>query len=107
MLRAWAIEGTSGHGAGLARHLAHREELVVELDRPERAKRRNGATSDPLDAIRAAREALAATEYVDGYCSVTGDPARHMIAARKSEESCDPMCVSCRLAALHRPAEGA
>jgi len=57
-LRAWAIEGTGGHGAGLTRHLAHREEVVIELDRPERAKRRNGAKSDPLDAIRAAREAL-------------------------------------------------
>ena len=57
-LRAWAIEGTGGHGAGLARHLERREEVVVELDRPERAKRRNGAKSDPLDAIRAAREAL-------------------------------------------------
>lgn len=57
-LRAWAIEGTGGHGAGLARHLAQRDELVVELDRPERAKRRNGAKSDPLDAVRAAREAL-------------------------------------------------
>ena len=57
-LRAWAIEGTGGHGAGLARHLARREEIVVELDRPERARRRNGTKSDPLDAIRAAREAL-------------------------------------------------
>jgi transposase len=59
VLRAWAIEGTGGHGAGLARHLAQRQEIVVELDRPKRAKRRNGAKSDPLDAIRAAREALA------------------------------------------------
>jgi transposase len=58
-LRAWAIEGTGGHGAGLSRHLAVREEIVIELDRPKRAKRRNGAKSDPLDAIRAAREALA------------------------------------------------
>lgn len=57
-LRAWAIEGTGGHGAGLTRHLEQRDELVVELDRPERAHRRNGAKSDPLDAIRAAREAL-------------------------------------------------
>ena len=47
-LRAWAIEGTDGHGAGLTRHLARGEEVVVELD-PERAKRRNGAKSDPLD----------------------------------------------------------
>ena len=58
-LRAWAIEGTGSHGAGLTRHLQRREEVVVELDRPDRARRRNGAKSDPLDAIRAAREALA------------------------------------------------
>ena len=59
VLRAWAIEGTGGHGAGLARHLADLDEIVIELDRPKRAQRRNGAKSDPLDAIRAAREALA------------------------------------------------
>ena len=61
-LRAWAIEGTSSHGAGLTRHLASSDELVVELDRPERQKRRNGAKSDPLDAIRCAREALSRTK---------------------------------------------
>ena len=60
-LRAWAIEGTGGHGAGLSRHLLDLAEIVVELDRPKRAPRRNGAKSDPLDAIRAAREALART----------------------------------------------
>lgn len=59
VLRMWAIEGTGSHGAGLTRHLAERHEVVVELDRPERTKRRNGAKSDPLDAVRAAREALA------------------------------------------------
>ncbi len=59
MLRAWAIEGTGGHGAGLSRHLLESSEIVIELDRPKRAARRNGAKSDPLDAIRAAREALA------------------------------------------------
>ena len=57
-LRAWAIEGTSGHGAGLTRHLQASSEIVIELDRPKRAARRNGAKSDPLDAIRAAREAM-------------------------------------------------
>lgn len=57
-LRAWAIEGTGGHGAGLTRHLELMGELVIELDRPERVQRRHGAKSDPLDAIRAAREAL-------------------------------------------------
>jgi len=59
MLRAWAIEGTGGHSAGLSRHLLEMSELVIELDRPKRAARRNGAKSDPLDAIRAAREAMA------------------------------------------------
>lgn len=59
VLRMWAIEGTSSHGAGLTRHLAERDEVIVELDRPVRAKRRNGAKSDALDAVRAAREALA------------------------------------------------
>lgn len=58
-LRAWAIEGTSSHGAGLARLLSATGEVIIELDRPERARRRHGAKSDALDAVRAAREALA------------------------------------------------
>jgi transposase len=60
-LRAWAMEGTGGYGAGLARHLADGDELVVELDRPKRPARRAGAKSDPIDAERAARDALART----------------------------------------------
>jgi len=58
-LRAWSIEGTGGYGAGLTRHLNRGDELVIELDRPNRPARRNGAKSDPLDAVRAGREALA------------------------------------------------
>lgn len=61
-LRAWALEGAGGYGAGLARHLADVEELVVELDRPVRSKRRAGAKSDSIDAERAAREALCRSE---------------------------------------------
>jgi transposase len=57
-LRAWAVEGTGSHGRGLAVHLHGLEEMVVELDRPERARRRNGEKSDPADAVRAAREAI-------------------------------------------------
>ena len=56
--RVWAIESTGGYGAGLTRFLHAHAEQVVELDRPKRAARRHGAKSDPLDAIRAAREAL-------------------------------------------------
>lgn len=57
-LRAWALEGTGGHGAGLTRVLERGSEVVIELDRPVRARRRHGAKSDSTDAIRAAREAL-------------------------------------------------
>lgn len=57
-LRAWSIEGANSYGAGLARFLAERGEWVIELDRPSRPTRRHGAKSDPIDAVRAAREAL-------------------------------------------------
>jgi transposase len=60
-LRAWALEGSGGYGAGLARHLADLGEVVLELDRPQRPARRGGAKSDPIDAERAARDALART----------------------------------------------
>jgi transposase len=56
--RVWAIEGTGGYGAGLTRFLQAHAEQVLELDRSKRTARRHGAKSDPLDAIRAAREAL-------------------------------------------------
>ena len=57
--RAWAIEGTSSYGAGLTRFLQEQGEWVVELDRPGRSDRKGGKKTDPLDAVRSAREALA------------------------------------------------
>jgi transposase len=57
--RVWALESSGSFGAGLATFLLGHGEWVVEVDRPRRAARRNGAKSDELDAIRAAREALA------------------------------------------------
>jgi transposase len=56
--RVWAIEGTGGFGAGLTSFLLEQTEWVVEVDRPSRPARRDGAKSDQLDAARAAREAL-------------------------------------------------
>jgi len=56
--RVWAIESSGSFGAGLAMFLLAQGEWVVEVDRPKRPSRRNGAKSDELDAIRAAREAL-------------------------------------------------
>ena len=56
--RCWALEGSGSYGAGLASFLAGQGEWVVEVDRPKRPRGRNGAKSDPLDAIRAGGEAL-------------------------------------------------
>lgn len=56
--RVWAIEGSGSFGSGLATYLLEQGEWVVEIDRPARPARRNGAKTDMLDATRAAREAL-------------------------------------------------
>ena len=56
--RVWAIEGTGGYGAGLTRFLHATPSRWWSWTGPKRAARRHGATSDPLDATRAAREAL-------------------------------------------------
>jgi transposase len=51
------IEGTSSYGAGLTRHLHRRHIPVVEVDRPNRQRRRRKGKSDPEDAISAAHAA--------------------------------------------------
>lgn len=83
-LRAWAIEGTGGYGAGLARFLTDRGEVVIELDRPNRPARRNGAKSDPLDAVRAAREALAREHHAQPRARGERQALAVLMAARRS-----------------------
>jgi transposase len=52
---AWGIEGSGCFGAGLTRFLRAEGQVVVEVDRPDRAARRRGGESDPLDGEAAAR----------------------------------------------------
>lgn len=54
--RVWALEGTGSFAAGLATMLAEAGEDVVEISG---GKRTRGAKSDRIDAVRAARTALA------------------------------------------------
>jgi transposase len=82
--RVWAIESTGGYGAGLTRFLAAHQEQVVELDRPKRAARRHGAKSDPLDATRAAREALAREQLAQPRAAGHRAAVAVRLAARRS-----------------------
>jgi len=52
------VEGTGSWGVGLTRFLHDQEVVVVEVDRPNRQKRRKEGKSDPTDALAAARAAL-------------------------------------------------
>jgi transposase len=53
------VEGTGSYGAGLTRHLQDLGIAVVEVDRPNRQRRRRQGKSDTHDAISAARAAFA------------------------------------------------
>ncbi len=46
-------EGTGSYGAGLTRHLLSHKVSVVEVDRPNRQRRRRTGKSDPEDAVAA------------------------------------------------------
>lgn len=81
--RIWAIEGANGYGAGLARFLTEHGEQVIELDRPQRSARRNGAKSDTIDAARAAREALSREHLAQP----RGDGQRAALSVRLSARS--------------------
>jgi transposase len=56
--RAFAIEGTGSYGLGLTRFVTGRGERVLEVGRLRR-ERCSGGKTDALDAVRAARSALA------------------------------------------------
>jgi hypothetical protein len=53
------VEGTGSYGYRLAQHLTDQGIDVVEVNRPDRARRRRKGKSDPVDAEAAARAVLA------------------------------------------------
>lgn len=55
----WAVEGTRHYGLGLSRFLAGQGQRVVEIDRSRHVGKRRAGKSDPIDAVRAAKEFLA------------------------------------------------
>jgi transposase len=82
--RAWAIEGTGSYGAGLARFLAGRGELVLELSRSPRGERRLRGKDDNLDAVRTARAALASETLALPRAGERREALRLLLVARRS-----------------------
>lgn len=97
--RVWAVEGTGGYGAGLARFLTEGGERVIELDRPNRPARRSGAKSDPLDAVRAAREALTREHHAQPRAGGDRGALSVLLAARRSAVDAASI-AQCQLHAL-------
>ena len=82
--RAWAIEGSGSYGAGLARFLAERGELVLEVSRTPRAERRARGKDDTLDAVGAARTALASDRLALPRAGERREALRLLLVARRS-----------------------
>ena len=77
------MEGPGSFGAGLTSLLADHGELVVEVDRPKRPARRNGAKSEVLDAARAAREVLAREHLAQPRARGDREALRVLLATRR------------------------
>ncbi|NQV05747.1 IS110 family transposase [bacterium] len=80
--RVWGVEGTGSYGAGLTGFLQEAGEHVVEVERPGRPLRRNGAKSDAIDAIRAARQVLASEHQIEPRQRGEREAVRVLLATR-------------------------
>jgi len=80
--RIWGVEGTGSYGAGLTEFLTAAGERVVEVERPARPQRRNGAKSDAIDAVRAAREVLTTQDPIEPRRGGEREAVRVLLATR-------------------------
>jgi transposase len=80
--RVWAVEGTGSYGAGLTTALFAAGERVVEVERPGRPKHRPAGKSDPIDAVRAAREILAREHQIEPRQRGNREAIRVLLATR-------------------------
>ena len=78
--RIWALEGTGSFAAGLVVFLLNAGEKVVEVGALKRAR---GAKNDRIDAIRAARQALAREEQGSPRSGGLREALRMLFACRE------------------------
>jgi transposase len=79
-LRRAGIEGTSSHGTALNRYLRRHDLQILEVNRPDRARRRRRGKTDAVDAENAARAVLSQQATA---IAKTGDGAVEMIRMLK------------------------
>jgi transposase len=77
--RVWALEGTGSFAAGLATTLAEAGEDVVEITG---GKRGRGAKNDRIDAVQAARTALAREQQATPRAGGLREALRQVLATR-------------------------
>ena len=82
--RVWVVEGAGHYGAGLARYLSGCGETVLEVGRGPRDERRLRGKDDSLDAIRAARTALASETLAMPRAGQRREALRLLLLARRS-----------------------
>ena len=83
-VRVWAVEGAGHYGAAFTRFLGGRGETVIEVGRTVRAERRLRGKDDQLDALRAARSALAAEALTLPRAGQRQEALRVLLLARRS-----------------------
>ena len=82
--RAWAVEGAGHYGAAFTRYLDQQSETALEVGRSLRSERRLRGKSDPLDAVSAARSALAAETLTRPRAGERQETLRVLLLARRS-----------------------
>lgn len=87
--RLVAIECTGSYGAGLVRELAVRGERACEVKPPRRAHRAVHGKSDPIDALAAARSALASDkrELIEPRAEGVRSALRVLLVARRAMDT--------------------
>lgn len=84
--RVWSVEGTGSYGAGLTATLEAAAEWVIEFDRPSTRPTKDGAKSDELDALRAAREVLGRTKWSTPRARGAREGLRTVLVARSGAQ---------------------
>ena len=84
--RVWSVEGAGSYGSGLCQALTAEAEWSIEFDRPSTRAAKDGAKSDSLDAVRAAREVLGRKRWSTPRARGAREGLRALLVARSGAQ---------------------